>query len=114
MNISINNRSVRILAAASALGLAVAAGSLHSRSAVATPQRPAAAAAVEPGSAAQHVYYVIDSRLAAVDPERAESVTAQERVLVGIASPERVVHLIDDSLAGRMTAMEQVLVATGQ
>jgi hypothetical protein len=38
--------------------------------------------------------------------------SAQERVLMGIVAPERVVHVIDDSNAGHMTAMEQVLVAT--
>jgi hypothetical protein len=113
MNILINSRSVRTLTAASALGLAFAAGSLYGRSADATPQAPAAIASVERVSAPQHTYYLVDSRQAALDIERAEYVSAQERVLVGTVAPERVVHVIDDSAAGHMTAMETVFVATG-
>jgi hypothetical protein len=38
-------------------------------------------------------------------------VTAQERLLAGVVAPERIVYIIDDSAAGRMTAAEAMLVA---
>jgi hypothetical protein len=38
-------------------------------------------------------------------------VTAQEQLLAGVVAPERVVHIIDDSDAGRMTAAEAMLLA---
>jgi hypothetical protein len=59
----------------------------------------------------QHVYYYVDSQQAAINALVAESVTAQEQLLAGIAAPERVVYIIDDSAAGRMTAAEAMLVA---
>ena len=114
MNISIRNRAIRTVVAASALSIAFAGGVVSGRSADATPQRPAPVHAIERASAPQHhIYHVVDSRQAALDIERAEYMSAQEQVLSGIVAPERVVHIIDDSKAGHMTAMEQVLVATG-
>ena len=113
MNISISNRTVRTIVAASALGVAFAGGVVTGRSADATPQRTAPVSAIERAPAQQFVYYVVNSQQAALDVERAEYVTAQERVLTGIVSQERVVHIIDDTEAGRKTAMEAVLVATG-
>ena len=113
MNISINNRSVRTLAAASALGLAFVAGSVHGHSADATPSRPAAAAVVAEAPAREHVYYVVDSREAALEVERREYMSSLERMESGVVAPERVVHIIDNSEAGHMTEMERVLVATG-
>jgi hypothetical protein len=59
----------------------------------------------------QNVYYVVDSQQAATNALIAESVTAQERLLAGVVAPERIVYIIDDSAAGRMTAAEAMLVA---
>jgi hypothetical protein len=116
MNVSINNRTMRTLVAAAALGLAFAGGVVTGRSADATPRREAsvAPANVERMAVPQYVYYVVDSRQAALDAERAEYVTAQERVLAGIVAPERIVHLIDASEAAWVTGREQVMVATGK
>ena len=113
MNISIHSSTVHALVAVSALGAAFAGGAISGRSADATPRQPTSVSAVERAPAPQIVYYVVDSRQAAVDAERAEVITAQERMLAGIIAPERVVHVIDDSPEGRMTAQEAVLVATG-
>jgi hypothetical protein len=114
MKISMSNRAVRTVVAASALSIAFAGGVVSGHSADATPQRLAPTYAVERASQQQqHVYHVVDSRQAALDIERAEYMSAQEQVLTGIVAPERVVHIIDDSKSGHMTAMEQVLVATG-
>src|SRR4051812_28789084 len=106
MNISISNSTVRALVGASALGLAAAAGFVGGRTADATPtqDRPAITVARASVPAREFAYYVVDSQQAALDIERAEYMTAQERVLAGIIAPERVVHITDDSDAGRMTA----------
>jgi hypothetical protein len=111
MSISINNRTVRTMVAASALGLAFAAGTVHGRAVDATPQPPARAAAAERAQAPEHAFTLVDTRQAAVDAERAEMMTAMERVLVGIVTPERALHASDDAKAGWMTALETVLVA---
>jgi hypothetical protein len=59
----------------------------------------------------EHVYYVVDSQQAAADALIADAVTAQEQLLAGVVAPPRIVHIIDDSAAGRMTAAEAILVA---
>src|SRR4051812_5710656 len=76
MNILINNPAVRALAGASALGLAAAAGFVGGRSADATPTQARSPSFVEHASvpAPQFMYYVVDSRQAALDIERAEYV----------------------------------------
>ena len=82
MNISLNNRTVRTIAAATALGLAFAGGIATGRVADATPRESAAAPAVERAAPPEATYRIVDSRQVAIDAERADVVTAQERVLV--------------------------------
>ena len=113
MNISINNRPVRTIVAASALGIAFAGGLVTGRAADVMPQSPVVVAAAGTVPTVQHGYQIVGSRQDALEAERDEYVTAQERVLVGIVAPDRALHVIDDSAAGHMTAMEVVLVATG-
>jgi hypothetical protein len=59
----------------------------------------------------EHVYYVLDSQQAAANALIADAVTAQEQLLAGVVAPARIVHIIDDSAAGRITAAEAILVA---
>ena len=113
MNISINKKAVQAVVAVAALGVAFTAGAMTGGSVDATLQQAPTVRSIEQAPAQQFVYHIVDSRQAALDVERAEYVTAQERVLVGIVSPERVLHVIDDSAEGRMTALEAVFVATG-
>jgi hypothetical protein len=118
MNISVNRNSNKVskslsvalrlafLGGVSAVSLAFIGGELDGSAS----SEPVVPAAVQSGPA--RIYYVTDGQTPH-DIAIAESITQQERVLTGIVSPERVVHIIDDSNAGHMSAMEQVLVATG-
>lgn len=112
MKVSMSS-AVRTVIAASALGITFAGGIVTGRSVDATTEPMATSAFQRPTDASQHVYYVVDSQQAALDVERAELMTAMERLMVETTAPGRVVHIIDDSQAGRMTAMEKVLLATG-
>jgi hypothetical protein len=111
MNISISSTGARALVATAALGIAFAGGVVTGRAADATPRQQATASAVERVQPVAPVYYVIDTRDAALETERAASITAQERVLMGIVAPRVDVRFLEDNDAGRMTAMEAVLVA---
>ena len=122
MNITINSNQTRN---AKTLGLALRVSAIAGLAAIgltltgafggqdAGPTHaPVSAAAIERSvPEAQHVYYVVDSQQAATKALIAESVTAQEQLLVGVVAPERIVHIIDDSPAGRMTAAEAMLLA---
>jgi hypothetical protein len=112
MNISIRSRSLRTVIAASALGVAFAGGLVSGHSVDATPRTSAQIDASQVVSGPQATYYVVDSRESALAAERAEAMTAQERVLVGIVEPQRVANSTDNAAADRMTAMEAILVAT--
>jgi hypothetical protein len=94
----------------SAIGLTVASA-IGGRDADPKHPQPSAAAIERAAPEMQHVYYVVDSQQALIDALIAESVTAQERLLAGVVTPERVAYIIDDSAAGRMTAAEAMLVA---
>jgi hypothetical protein len=93
-----------------ATGLTVT-GAIGGREASPANPQPRAGAIERAVPDLQHVYYYVESQQAAIDALVAESVTAQEQLLAGIVAPERVVYIIDDSAAGRMTAAEAMLVA---
>ncbi|HLF80102.1 MAG TPA: hypothetical protein VJB57_21690 [Dehalococcoidia bacterium] len=122
MNITINSNQTRnartlgfALRVSAVVGLAAIGltltGVIGGRDADRTHAQPSAAGIGRAVPEVQHVYYVVDSQQAATNALIAESVTAQERLLAGVVAPERVVHIIDDSDAGRMTAAEAMLLA---
>jgi hypothetical protein len=94
----------------SAIGLTLT-GAFGGRDADSTQAQPSAGAIERAVPDVEHVYYLVDSQQAATNALIAESMTAQERFLAGVVTPERIVHIIDDSAAGRMTAAEAMLVA---
>jgi hypothetical protein len=122
MNITINsNRTlsakglgfalrVSAVVGVSVIGLTLA-GAFGGRGGDPTSARPSAGAIERALPEVQHVYYVVDSQQAETSALAAESMSAQERLLAGVVAPERIIHIIDDSAAGRMTAAEAMLVA---
>ena len=120
MNITINSnqtRNARTLGFAlrvsavgglAAIGLTLT-GAIGGRDADPTHAQLSPAAIERAAPEVQHVYYIVDSQQAAANALIAENVTAQERLMVGVVSPERIVHIIDDTAAGRMTAAEAML-----
>ena len=86
-------------------------GGIGDRDANPTNAQPSTSVVGKAVPEVEHVYYVVDSQQAAADALIAEAVTAQEQLLAGVVAPTHIVHIIDDSAAGRMTAAEAILVA---